>query len=92
MGEGGVGGTASFSEADGGAVVCLPMLGSQGGHCWVGGPSTQERRRADAGGRAVGWYYLTERGGILQQTEVAVHGAHVVAHVRVDATHGGVVA
>lgn len=73
LGEGGVRGTASFSEADGGAVVRLPMLGSQGSHCWVGGPSAQERRGADAGGRAVGWYHFTKRGGILQEAEVAVH-------------------
>lgn len=92
LGEGGVGGTASFSEADGGAVVRLPVLGSQDGHCWVGGPSAQERRGGDAGGGAVGRYHFTERGGVLQQAEVAVHGAHVVADVRVHAAHGGVVA
>ena len=39
LGEGGVRGTASFPEADGGAVVRLPVLGSQGSHSWVGRPS-----------------------------------------------------
>lgn len=81
LSEGGVGGTPSFSEADGGAVVRLPMLGGQGSHGWVGGPCTQERRRGDGGGRAVCRYHFTERGWILQQADVAVHGAHVVAHV-----------
>ncbi len=65
LGEGGVRGTASFSEANGRAVVRLPVLGSEGGHRWVGRPSRHKRRRGDTGGRAVGWHYFTERGGIL---------------------------
>ena len=40
LGEGGVRGTASFSEADGGPIVRLPVLGGQDSHRWVGRPST----------------------------------------------------
>lgn len=91
LGEGGVGGTPPLSEADGGAIVRLPVLGRQDGHCLVCGPSAQERSRRNAGVRAVAWNKFTERGGVLQQAEVAVHGAHVVADVRVHAAHGRVV-
>lgn len=91
LGEGGVRGAASFSEAYRGSIVRLPVLRSQGSHCWVGWPGTQ-KRCSYARSRAVGWYHLTEGGRVLQQTEVAVHGAHIVANVRVHAAHGGVVA
>lgn len=53
LSEGGVRGTPSFSKADGGAVVCLPVLGGEGSHGWVCGPCAQERRRGDGRGRAV---------------------------------------
>lgn len=92
LGERGVGGTASLSEADGGAVVRLPVMRCQDGHCRVGGASAQERRRGNAGGRAVGRHHFPKGRGVVQQAEVTLHGAHVVAHVRVHAAHGGVVA
>lgn len=50
LSEGGVRGTSSFSEADGGAVMCFPVLGGEGSHGWVWGPCTQEGRW---GGRGV---------------------------------------
>lgn len=92
LGKGGVGGTAPFPEADWGTVVGLPILGSQCSHSWVGRPGTQERCRGNTRGRAVGRNDFTQRGRILQQTEIAVHRAHVVANVRVHATHGRILA
>lgn len=92
--EGGVGGAAALPEADGRAVVGLPPLGAQGLHGGVGRPLAHEGALGHVGPRAVGvgQDHLAERGGVLQQTQVTVQGAHVVAHVRVHAAQGRVVA
>ena len=53
LSEGGVRSTPSFSKADGGAVVCLSVLGCEGSHGWVCGPCAQERRSGAGRGGAV---------------------------------------
>lgn len=92
--EGGVGSAAALPEADGRAVVGLPLLGAQALHGGVGGPLAHEAALGHVGPRTegVGQDHLAERGGVLQQTQVTVQGAHVVAHVRVHAAQGRVVA
>lgn len=92
--EGGVGSAAALPEADGRAVVGLPLLGAQALHGGVGGPLAHEAALGHVGPRTegVGQDHLAERGGVLQQTQVTVQGAHVVAHVRVHTAQGRVVA
>jgi hypothetical protein len=92
--EGGVGSATALPEADGRAIVGLPPLGAQALHGGVGGPLAHEGALGHVGPRTVGvgQDHLAERGSVLQQTQVTVQGAHVVAHVRVHAAQGRVVA
>lgn len=87
LGEGGVGGSASLAEADGGAVVGLSFLGAQGLHGRVGRPEPDERGGHPGGLVAVQHHFLQGR-GFSQEFEIPLDGSHVV--LGVDAAQGGV--